>query len=193
VPPWVRVIRIQRDIPIDLVVAGVTKSNLRELVEEEMAKHGDRCRCIRCREIGLRMSKEKIKPDLRAIELKRIDYKANGGKEAFISFEDTTNDLLIGFLRLRKPSDDAHRAEMEGAAGIRELHVYGPMVEIGERPQEKWQHRGYGAELLKEAERIASDEWGLGKINVISGIGARDYYRKFGYDRSGPYMGKALG
>lgn len=190
IPPWVRVIRIQRDIPVDLVVAGVTKSNLRELVEAEMRAHGDCCRCIRCREIGLRMSKEKIKPDACAIELKRIDYDAGGGKEVFLSFEDTTNDLLIGFLRLRKPSDKAHRLEMKGAAGIRELHVYGPMVEIGEKPEEKWQHRGYGQELLREAERIAEEDWGLKTVNVISGIGARQYYRKFGYAKNGPYMGK---
>lgn len=191
-PPWVRVIRIQRDIPVDLVASGVTKSNLRELVEDEMVKHGDKCGCIRCREIGLKMSKERIKPDVDAIELKRIEYKAGGGKEVFLSFEETTNDLLIGFLRLRKPSKNAHRAEMKDAAGIRELHVYGPMVEIGEKPEEKWQHRGYGAELLKEAERIASEDWGLKAVNVISGIGARDYYRKFGYERVGPYMAKRI-
>jgi elongator complex protein 3 len=186
------VIRIQRDIPVDLVVAGVTKSNLRELVEAEMRAHGDSCNCIRCREIGLKMSKEKIKPDLKVIELKRVDYKASGGKEVFLSFEETTNNLLIGFLRLRKPGEDAHRDEMKDSAGVRELHVYGPMVEIGEKANERWQHRGYGAELLREAEGISSEEWGMGDINVISGIGARNYYRKFGYENSGPYMKKRL-
>ncbi len=204
VPPWARIIRIQRDIPVDLVAAGVTKSNLRELVQEEMRAHGWKCKCIRCREIGLKMSKENIEPDARAIEPKRIDYEAGGGEEVFLSFEETSNDLLIGFLRLRKPSDDAHRDELlpgrpktedRGpirAAGIRELHVYGPMVEIGEKAREKWQHRGYGRELLAEAERIASEEWGLDAIRVISGIGARGYYRKFGYERVGAYMGKGL-
>ncbi len=191
-PPWVRVIRIQRDIPVDLVVDGVKKSNLRELVQREMHMHGWKCNCIRCREIGLRMSREDIKPDVDAIELKRMDYRAGGGRETFLSFEETTNNLLIGFLRLRKPSSNVHRAELREAAGIRELHVYGPMVEIGERAKEKWQHRGYGKELLKEAERIASEEWGLNTIRVISGIGARDYYRKFGYRRVGPYMGRSL-
>ena len=192
VPPWCRVIRIQRDIPTNLVVDGVTKSNLRQLVEEEMRAHGDTCKCIRCREIGIKMSREDIHPDSNAIELQRIDYKANGGLESFLSFEETTNNLLVGFLRLRKPSPDAHREEMQGAAGIRELHVYGPMVEIGEKAKEKWQHRGYGKELLMEADRIAKDEWGLDKIRVISGIGVRDYYRKFGYEKIGPYMGKYL-
>jgi elongator complex protein 3 len=190
VPPWVRIIRIQRDIPVDLVVAGVTKSNLRELVEEEMREHDDRCRCIRCREVGLRMSKEGINPDANAIELKRTEYEANGGREIFLSFEDTTNDLLIGFLRLRKPRNP-HRPELKEAMGIRELHVYGPMVEIGEKPREKWQHRGYGSELLREAERIAKES-GYKKIFVMSGIGAREYYRKFGYEGVGPYMGKTL-
>ncbi len=216
VPPWARIIRIQRDIPVDLVAAGVTKSNLRELVGEEMRAHGWKCRCIRCREIGLRMAKDGVKPDARAIELKRTDYGAGGGEETFLSFEETSNDLLVGFLRLRRPSDDAHREELASepengdrgvgtedwgpgtgdrkpiAAGIRELHVYGPMVEIGEKPKQKWQHRGYGRELLAEAERIASEEWGLGAIRVISGIGARGYYRKFGYERAGVYMGKEI-
>jgi elongator complex protein 3 len=192
VPPWCRVIRIQRDIPVDLVVDGVVKSNLRELVESEMRAHGDSCKCIRCREVGIKMAKENILPDPESIKLQRIDYDASGGKEVFLSFEETSNKLLIGFLRLRKPSEDAHRPEMQEAAGIRELHVFGPMVEIGEKAREKWQHRGYGKELLAEAERITSEDWELENINVISGIGARDYYRRFGYERKGPYMGKPL-
>jgi elongator complex protein 3 len=192
VPPWCRVIRIQRDIPTNLVVDGVTKSNLRELVEEEMKAHGDSCKCIRCREVGIKMSKEGIKPDPGSIELQRIDYEANGGQEAFLSFEEKTNNLLVGFLRLRKPSGEAHRPEMGEAGGIRELQVYGPMVEIGEKAKEKWQHRGHGQAVLAEAERIASEEWGLKKVNVISGIGVRDYYRKWGYERAGPYMSKGL-
>jgi elongator complex protein 3 len=192
VPPWVRIIRIQRDIPINFVEAGVVKSNLRELVVSEMQSHGDKCRCIRCREIGLKSSKEGLTPDADAIELVRRDYRAAGGDEIFLSFEDKTNDMLAGFLRLRRPSAGAHRLEMCDAAGVRELHVYGPMVEIGEKAHEKWQHRGYGSELLKEAERIALEEWDLRKIKVISGIGVRDYYRKFGYERVGPYMGKEI-
>jgi elongator complex protein 3 len=192
VPEWCRIIRIQRDIPTNLVVDGVVKSNLRELVEEEMRAHGDSCKCIRCREIGIKMSKQGIEPDAGSIEMQRVDYDASGGREVFLSFEETTNDMLVGFLRLRKPSEEAHRKEMQNSAGIRELHVYGPMVEIGEKAKEKWQHRGYGKELLAEAERITSEEWGLDGINVISGIGVRDYYRKFGYQRNGPYMGKKL-
>lgn len=66
------------------------------------------------------------------------------------------------------------------------------MVEIGDKPRDEWQHRGYGKELLSEAERIAREEWGMNKIRVISGIGARDYYRRFGYERVGVYMGKEL-
>lgn len=192
VPPWTRIIRIQRDIPVDLVVDGVIKSNLRELVGDKMREHKTFCRCIRCREIGIKMSKEKIAPDPDAIRLKRIDYDASGGKEVFLSFEDETNDLLIGFLRLRRPSPSANRPELEDCAGIRELHVYGPMVEIGEQAKERWQHRGYGRELIAEAERIAKEEWDLEKIAVISGIGVRNYYRKFGYERDGVYMGKII-
>jgi len=84
------------------------KSNLRELVESEMRAHGDSCKCIRCREVGIKMAKENILPDPESIKLQRIDYDASGGKEVFLSFEETSNKLLIGFLRLRKPSEDAH-------------------------------------------------------------------------------------
>ena len=62
------------------------------------------------------------------------------------------------------------------------------MVPLGHREKEKWQHRGYGEELLAEAERIAREEYDKTKLLVISGIGARNYYRKFGYEREGPYM-----
>jgi elongator complex protein 3 len=126
-----------------------------------------------------------------------------GGMEHFLSYDDVGIDALIGFLRLRFPGKP-HRPELDGAAVIRELHVYGKMVPIGCRDDngqpmvpigghdEAWQHRGYGKELLKRAEAITADA-GYGKIAVISGIGAREYYRKLGYARDGPYMSKRLG
>jgi len=117
-------------------------------------------------------------------------YEACGGTEHFISFEDDKDDILIGFLRLRFPHNP-HRPELKGAALVRELHVYGPMVPIGSRAKDEWQHRGYGEELLHDAERIAAEE-GFKKIAVTSGIGVREYYRKLGYECSGPYMCKSL-
>ena len=107
--------------------------------------------------------------------------------------EDKQADVLLGFLRLRMPSEYAHRPEISiDTALLRELHVYGPMIPLGEREDELWQHRGYGEELLKKAEEISLEEYDKKEILIISGIGARNYYRKFGYERKGPYMAKKL-
>ncbi|NJD98775.1 tRNA uridine(34) 5-carboxymethylaminomethyl modification radical SAM/GNAT enzyme Elp3 [Thermococcus sp. LS1] len=193
-PKWVRVMRIQRDIPAKLIVDGVKHSNLGQLVFNELIKRGIRPREIRFREVGHMMQKFGVEPEMEHIELLREDYDAAGGKDIFLSFEDTKNDILIGFLRLRIPSEKAHRKEINccPSAIVRELHVYGPLVPIGGRPKYEWQHRGYGRELLAEAERIAREEFDVKKMLVISGVGVREYYRKFGYRKNGPYVAKRL-
>ena len=190
-PKWVRTMRIMRDVPSNLIEAGIKSSNLGEIVYSEMEMRNLTCRCIRCREAG-RFLARGITPNSDNIQLIREDYTASGGVEIFLSYEDVENDILIGFLRLRIPGNP-HRREIDHRSGIvRELHVYGPMVEIGEKPGYEFQHRGYGAELLKEAERIAREDYDMNKILVISGIGVREYYRKFGYRRDGVYMGKGI-
>lgn len=190
-PKWIRTMRIQRDIPSNLIEAGVKASNLGQLVYRRMEKENIRCKCIRCREVG-RFIQRGIHPRLEDIKLVRMDYNASSGTEVFLSFEDVKKDILIGFLRLRIPGNP-FRAEIDRkTALVRELHVYGPMVEIGEKPRFEWQHRGYGQELLKEAEIISREEFDMNKILVTSGIGVREYYRKFGYRRDGVYMGKEL-
>ena len=187
-PKWVRLQRIQRDIPAYQVLAGIRKSNIRQLAKERLFETGGTCRCIRCREVGHRIL-EGIEPE--NIELTVEEYAACGGKEHFISFEDAEKDILIGFIRLRFPNAP-YRRELAGAALVRELHVYGSMVPIGASAGEaQWQHRGYGEELLERAEEIARAA-GYKKIAVTSGIGVRDYYRKFGYGREGAYMTKKL-
>ncbi len=187
-PKWVRLQRIQRDIPAYQVLAGIRKSNIRQLARQRLSEIGGKCKCIRCREVGHRML-EGVEPE--NIELAVEEYAACSGKEHFISFEDTEKDILVGFVRLRFPSAP-HRKELIGAAIVRELHVYGAMVPLGESPGEaQWQHRGYGEELLAKAEEIAGAA-GYEKIAVTSGIGVRDYYRRFGYEREGPYMVKKL-
>ncbi|MBN2251944.1 MAG: tRNA uridine(34) 5-carboxymethylaminomethyl modification radical SAM/GNAT enzyme Elp3 [Candidatus Altiarchaeota archaeon] len=190
-PPWVRTMRIMRDIPSNLVEAGIKESNLGQLVDREMEKRGAVCSCIRCREVGHKAGKG-IKPEEKDIKLVRRDYEANGGREIFLSFEDAERDVLIGFLRLRIPFRPFRPEIDDNTALVRELHVYGPMVEIGEKALENWQHRGYGKELLEEAERIAAEEFDKKRTLVTSGIGARNYYRKLGYDRCGAYMGKSF-
>jgi elongator complex protein 3 len=194
-PKWVRTMRIQRDIPSPLIEAGVKKSNLGELVYRRLAEEGANCKCIRCREVGHRAA-EGVETHFDDIKLLREDYDAGEGREIFLSFEDVKADVLVGFLRLRMPSEKAHRVEVDDkTALLRELHVYGPMARIGDLGQKQakmWQHMGYGERLLAEAEKIASHEYNKNKLLVISGIGARDYYRKFGYNREGPYMAKKI-
>lgn len=241
IPPYVRIPRIQRDIPSPLISAGVKNSNLRQIVEQKLAERGENCRCIRCREIGSAIRKKSEIGKLK-LELQRIDYKASGGKEIFLSYEDAEKDLLAAFLRLRIPRE-SHRGEIDLSAPspasysyqsapaekrdekfaylkqsrskpnvlasiIRELHVYGQEAAIGEynplnrrlstqgassgRSPLKLQHTGLGRKLLAEAERITRDEFGLEKVAVISGPGARGYYRKFGYALEGPYMCKEV-
>lgn len=190
-PPWIRTMRIQRDIPSQLIEAGVKASNLGELIYREMEKRKINCKCIRCREVGTALKKE-IFPKEENIKIVRRDYNASHGKEIFLSFEDVKKDILIGFLRLRIPWKPFRKEISDNTGLVRELHVYGPMVEIGEKPKEEWQHRGYGKELLREAEKISKEDFCMKKILVTSGIGARNYYKKFFYKREGVYMGKKL-
>jgi len=191
IPPYVRIPRIQRDMPSPLISAGVKNSNLRQIVEKKLEERGEKCRCIRCREIGSAVRKRTPLGKLK-LSLGRIDYSASGGKEIFLSFEDGEKDLLAAFLRLRIPKQ-SHRKEIDSVSSIvRELHVYGQEASIGEDNPLKMQHKGLGRKLLAEAERITSGEFSLEKIAVLSGPGARGYYRKFGYSPEGPYMAKKI-
>ncbi len=189
-PKWVRTMRIQRDIPSTLIEAGIKSSNLGQLVYREMEKQNISCECIRCREVG-QMLKKGIRPEKDYIRLLTTEYNASGGKEFFLSFEDESNNVLIGFLRLRIPKNPFRSEITPQTSLIRELHVYGPMLAVGEKPRFEWQHLGYGKELMAKAEEISMDI-GMNKILVTSGVGVRDYYQRLGYQRDGPYMGKKL-
>jgi len=193
IPEWVRIMRVQRDIPAYMIVDGVNKSNLRELALERLREEGLRCRCIRCREAGHRWLKDHIRPEPKNIGIYVQSYEASDGKEFFISAEDKVNDVLIGYLRLRFPSGKAHRPEISGqnASIIRELRVCGELVPVGESLREAFQHKGWGRRLLHEAERI-SRESGFDKILVTSALGTKEYYKKFGYTYDGVYMAKKL-
>lgn len=193
-PRYVRVMRIQRDIPIHNVAAGLKIGNLREVLERELRRRGIKCGDIRMREVGHVLLKEGLIPAEEDIKLTRLTYEASEGIEVFLAVEDVVRDILVGFLRLRMPSERAHRWEVnERTAIVRELHVYGPQVPIGERGL-WWQHRGYGSLLLREAERIALEEFDKHKMLIISGIGVREYYRKRGYRKlsNSFYMFKRL-
>jgi elongator complex protein 3 len=191
IPEWVRIQRIQRDIPVKLIADGVDKSNLRQIIHDRLLSMGENCDCIRCREVGLRSFKG-TEPDIDSIDLKKIEYEASEGTEHFLSYEDSKN-TLIGYARLRKPSVKAHRNEIreKSCMILRELKVAGEVVPIGKTQANLWQHRGYGQKLLLECEKIALEK-GAESLLILSGIGVRNYYRKLGYERDGPYMAKKI-
>ena len=194
VPPWTRIYRVQRDIPMPLVTSGVENGNLRELALARMKDFGTTCRDVRTREVGINEVKHKIRPN--QIELIRRDYVANEGWETFLAYEDPKQDILIALLRLRKCSaTHTFRPELTQCQSslVRELHVYGTAVPVHGRDPRKFQHKGYGTLLMEEAERIARDEHRSQKLAVISGVGVRGYYQKLGYELEGPYMVKMLG
>jgi elongator complex protein 3 len=194
VPSWIRIMRVQRDIPAQLIVAGVNKSNLRQLVQEKLAENGMRCKCIRCREVGHRIEGGNVKPNPENVNILTTCYDASEGGELFISAEDLKSDALIGYLRLRIPSKRAHRKEVraEPCSIVRELHVYGSLVPVGKHLTKAWQHKGYGSILLAEAERVTREVYNLRKVLVISALGTKQYYRRFGYDYDGAYVSKTL-
>lgn len=189
-PKWVRTMRIQRDIPSTLIEAGVKKSNLGELVYNKLYEENINCKCIRCREIGHKKTNKEYSLD--DFDLFKESYAACEGVENFLSVEDINEESIAGFLRLRFPSKNHFREEIgEKTALVRELHVYGNMIKIGGRNPKVGQHTGFGEKLLKEAENLAADN-GYEDIAIISGIGTRNYYRKFGYEKLGPYMAKKI-
>jgi len=194
VPHWIRIMRVQRDIPAPLIVAGVKRSNLRQLVQQKLKEEGVKCRCIRCREVGHRILTDKVKPNPEEVKILTTRYSASEGEEVFISAEDTENDVLIGYLRLRVPSEKPHRPEVKAmpCSIVRELHVYGPLVPVGKHLAKAWQHKGYGSILLNKAERVSKEDYGAKKVLVISALGTKQYYMRFGYQYDGPYMSKML-
>ncbi|KXA92003.1 hypothetical protein AKJ64_04260 [candidate division MSBL1 archaeon SCGC-AAA259E17] len=194
VPRWVRIQRIQRDIPSDLIEAGVWKGNLRSIVQDRLEEEGERCECIRCREAGHRKLKDNVNPRVEEAELTTEVYEASDGKEVFISYEDMKKDILFGHLRLRIPSRDFYRKEIdEKTAIVRMLYVFGKVVPVGNGSSEHtWQHLGLGKKMLKKSERIASEKYDAKRIAVLSGIGSREYYRQFNYKLQGCYMVKDL-
>ena len=200
IPKWCRLMRVQRDIPTFATASGVDRTNLRQYVEKICKEKGIKCKCIRCREIGFHLKNEKIdfekftfqvnfsKPP---IKIRAIEYDASHGREFFIAAEDLENDVLFGFCRMRFPSQFLRDEITENSALIRELHVLSAAAQIGKKSDESFQHRGIGKSLLARAEDIAKQNY-KDKMVIISGIGAREYFRKLGYKMEGVYMVKGL-
>src|SRR5438132_6564534 len=194
IPPWVRIMRIQREIPIDGIADGVKNGNLRQLVQEELGRQGIKCYCIRCREVGQHIMRNGSNPRIDDVSIQEMTYEASGGTEVFLSFEDPAQSLLVGYVRLRIPGDNSHRPEIKdkNAAIIRELHVSGHTVPVGTRSELAFQHKGYGSRLVVEAERVASEDYDRTKMVVISALGTKNYYSRFNYRHDGPYVSKSL-
>ncbi len=198
-PPWVRIERIIRDIPSPRITTGTKGiSNLRQIIANDMEREHWRCQCIRCREI-----KGDYNPQEKIILVRR-DYQASQGKEIFLSFENEDKTKLFSLLRLRI-TDKGTKLMIENAGDymesplrntntigiIREIHTYGIQTAIGKIATSA-QHTGLGKKLIKEAERIAKTEFNIKKIAAISGVGARQYWRKNGYKLQNTYMVKKL-
>ena len=199
-PRYCRISRLIRDIPATEIENGNIITNLREMLEYELKKQGLHCKCLRCREIY--RQKDNINQDEEP-QIFVDTYETIGGTEYFISMEDKTRTAVYGFLRLRIPhSENSANSinlenlkklmpELERCAFIRELHVYGQMIEIGKTNIIGSQHKGYGKKLMAEAEKIAHEK-GFNSLAVISGVGVRGYYEKLGYTKEGTYMIKKI-
>jgi len=183
VPEYCRITRLYRDIPAESIIGGTKISNLRQYVQAEMIGRGEKCRCIRCREIkGDDFDPENVKLIVR-------EYDSSSGKEYFLSFEDVKNDKIVGYLRLRIPSCYKNHwiGELTNSAIIRELHIFGEHVKVNNRLERAGQHKGYGKKLIEKAVELTKSH-NVPRLAVISGVGVRDYYRKLGFKDGGLYQ-----
>jgi len=182
IPPYCRVNRLMRDIPAPNIVAGVKKSNLRQIVRRAMRKEGQACHCIRCREVrGQTIDEDTLRLD-------RVEYATDATTELFLQYV-TPQDRVAGFLRLSLPRAEPPIEELVGCAVIREVHVYGPALELDTAQPGAAQHVGLGTRLLEEAGRLAR-EAGYGRLAVIAAVGTRPYYRERGFMEGDLYMAK---
>ena len=181
VPEYCRIMRIMREIPPQYLVAGTTRIDLRKVINQVMKQKDMRCKCIRCREIGFVQRDNPRKNIDMDLKMKIINYVASGERELFIEFVNNEN-VLFGLIRLRIVGKTLF---------VRELHVHGPQIEIGKKDKGKFQHKGLGAMLMEQAEKIAS-ALKCDEIKVISGVGVREYYKNLGYELNEEYMTKKV-
>ena len=211
VPEWTRIMRLMRDIPVNNILDGAKFSNLRQILQDQpkklkeivgedfynkhdLDKNHYLFRDIRAREIGFADLQKKLNLLKKDPILVRREYLSSEGTEVFLSFEDFEKEHIFALLRLRKPSGQSFKnfgSVLHKAGLIREVHSYGSEVSIGDH-EGLGQHRGLGRRLIEEAERITREEWKFGRTTIISGIGTREYYQKWGYKLRSTYMTKVL-
>jgi elongator complex protein 3 len=187
IPRYCRVNRVIRDIPSTNVVEGNKRTSLRQDIQAEMKKRGTRCKCVRCREV------RNLNINHGELELHDLVYHAGQVEEHFISY-DTEDDNLAGFLRLSLPRErapDTGMADLDHAAIIREVHIYGQSLEVGEKQQGIAQHTGLGTALIEIAEELAKNQ-GYKQLAVIAAVGTKQYYLKRGFKRGELYLVKEL-
>ena len=187
VPPYCRINRVIRDIPSHHVVAGNRRTSLRQDIHVELQRRGQSCGCIRCREVRGQAVV------MGSLQLQDHIYYPAYAEEHFLSFV-TPDDHLAGYLRLSLPSSNAPATAMDdlvGAAIIREVHVYGQALPVGEEQSGAAQHAGAGSALLEEAGRIAHQA-GFNRMAVIAAVGTRRYYAGRGFEPGELYMIRSL-
>ncbi len=188
-PRYCRLSRIIRDIPSNEIEAGNKKTNLRQIVENELQRKKVKLNDIRSREI----KGESI--EWKDIVLEKVEYKTSVSKEFFISYKTKKDDRICGFLRLSIPKNDLINKnfieELNGGSIIREVHVYGKVVGIQDESVGESQHLGLGRSLVSIAEEISKKNK-IKKVSVISAIGTRKYYEKLGYMKGELYMSKDI-
>ncbi len=187
IPRYCRVNRVIRDIPGNNVVEGNTRTSLRQDIQAEMTRRGTQCQCIRCREV------RGATVDSNEMRLDDFVYQAGSAEEHFISFV-TADDKIAGFARLSLPAKNSQltgMTDLDNAALIREVHVYGQSLAVGAEQSGAAQHQGLGARLLKESEKIAREN-GFKKLAVIAAVGTRHYYIHRGFNRGEYYLVKDL-
>ena len=187
IPRYCRVNRVIRDIPSTNVVEGNRRTSLRQDVHDEMKRRGTRCQCVRCREVKSKQV------NVESLRLDDLVYQAGAAEEHFISYV-TTDDQLAGFIRLSLPGKDSPEttvSDLNSAALIREVHVYGQSLPVGAEKDGAAQHVGLGTRLLEEAEQVAIKN-GFKRLAVISAVGTRGYYLSRGFERSELYLVKKI-
>lgn len=188
IPRYCRVNRVIRDIPSTNVVEGNRRTSLRQDVQDELKRRGTKCQCVRCREVKSKTV------SVESLKLADMVYQAGAAVEHFISYV-TPDDTLAGFVRLSLPEENSPQtgiSDLDGAALIREVHVYGQSLPVGAEKDGAAQHVGLGTRLLEEAERIASES-GFKRMAVIAAVGTRGYYLNRGFERGELYLVKRLG
>jgi elongator complex protein 3 len=187
IPRYCRVNRVIRDIPSTNVVDGNRRTSLRQDIHNEMKRRGTHCECVRCREVQGKIV------DPKSLRLDDLVYQTGTAEEHFLSFV-TPDDRLAGFIRLSLPGKDSPQTtinDLDGAALIREVHVYGQSLAVGAEKAGAAQHAGLGTRLLEEADKLARAS-GYKRMTVISAVGTRAYYLERGFERGELYLVKSI-